>query len=219
MAFRDYRVPIEAKTSRAKMLFIGFYFILLIVYGALDMAVNGYWGKELPDWATTYIWPMKTFLGSLGEITVPDYWIFYFQNLVIFFFLLFMMPFVLTRQKRWLIFAVGMSLIAIPLEDYAAQLMSGNIIPNWEGPAKMGWILGIPAFYWYTAIPGFLILFLWTFYEVRMYRMGRRVQKRVGTTIRHPTRILSKGGVSSRRFNNYKPRKGSVKRKRLNVRR
>ena len=135
---KAYKVELKASTSKAKLLLIGFYSLLLFFFAFLDIAVNSYWGKELDGWTLDYIIPIKSFLSLFGELTVADYWLFYAQSMFIFFFLLFLMPFVLTRQKRWIPFALGMSLIAVSLEDYFAHLLVGKYIPEWEGPAKMG---------------------------------------------------------------------------------
>lgn len=206
----SYRVPMQARTSKAKLLLIGLYMLLLLVFAGMDMAVNSYWGKELSPELELFIQPMKGFLSSLGELNVPDYWILYFQSMVFFFFLLFLLPFILTRQKRWLVFALGMALIAVPFEDYMAQLMDGNVIPQWEGPVKLGFTLGLPTFYWLTAIPGALILFLWTFHEIRMYRTGRQLIK----TIRPNNHPLTRRGTPARgRYRPYKPRSNTLKRK------
>jgi len=210
---KPYKVQLTARTSKAKIFLIGFYAILLFLFAFLDVAVNGYWGKELEGWPQTYILPIKSFLGLFGEITVPDYWLFYAQSMFLFFFLLFLMPFVLTRQRRWIPFAIGMSLMAVALEDYFAHLLVGKTIPEWEGPAAMGFIGGIPTFYFVTAIPGIFILLLWTFYEVRMFRTWDGFTRRAGLVASQPSRVLSKGSAGKRGFKNYKPRKTSVKRK------
>lgn len=210
---KPYKVQLTAKTSKAKMALIGFYVILLFMFAFLDIAVNSYWGKELDGWTKTYIIPIKTFLGFFGEVTVADYWLFYAQSMFAFFFLLFLMPFMLTRQKRWIPFALGMSLMAVALEDYFAHLLVGKVMPEWEGPAAMGFIGGIPTFYFVTFIPGAFILLLWTFYEVRTYRMIGDFARKTGRAAAQPSRILSKGSVSNRRFNNYRPRKTTVRKK------
>ena len=87
---KPYKVELKAKTSKAKMALIGFYVLLLFVFAFMDIAVNTYWGKELPTWGKYYIIPIKEFLGLFGTITVPDYWLFYAQSMFLFFFLLFL---------------------------------------------------------------------------------------------------------------------------------
>ena len=210
---KPYKVEMTAKTSKSKMLIIGFYLLLLFFFAFLDVAVNSYWGKELDAWAQIYIIPIESFLGLFGEITVTDYWLFYCQSMFAFFFMLFLMPFVLTRQKRWIIFALGMSLMAVAAEDYFAHLITGKLTPTWEGPVSMGFIAGIPTFYYITFIPGAMILLLWTFYEIRMYNSARSFSRKAGGVIQHSNHASGRGSTSRRNFKNYQPRKTALKKK------